>query len=154
MDGNEITYCLEKVPLLQPCFLGIFSIDTIPKKINERSFLIFNLSKQKDVGTHWGAMVRPNKDVIEIFDSLSTNIDYVKGFLPFKNKLTILYNESVFQSKTSSSCGKFVIYFCYHRMINLDLNFKLLLESIFSTQTSANEQKVNLLYTDIMNDRL
>lgn len=154
MDGNEITSFFSKISLIKPHFMGIFSIDTIPKKIKEKSFFICNLSKLKDPGSHWVAFVKSSKNTLEIFDSLSCNIEYILPFLPFKQKYTLLYNESRFQPEESISCGKFVIYFCFHRLVNLDLNFKLLLESIFSSEKQVNESKVTDFYYEVLNDTL
>ena len=142
MEGNQFKKYFEKIPQILPHFLGVFSIDQMPTKIKTRTFFICNLSKHTEEGSHWIVIIKTDINQLEIFDSLGVKIDYVTSFLKLKNKITIEYNETQFQSNTSVSCGFFCLYFSIERLFNLSMTFENLLEDIFDLNTEINEQKV------------
>ena len=53
MDGTEFINYFSKVPVMLPYFKGVFSIDTIPKNLKNKSFFVSNLSQHNLPGTHW-----------------------------------------------------------------------------------------------------
>ena len=142
MLNSEILEYFENVPCLKPYFLGVFSIDNFPKKLNERSCFISNMSKSSEIGSHWISFIKSDKKTIEIFDSLGTKIDILKPFLTFKGNPTILYNDCAFQSLTSNTCGYFAITFLIERSFNLDLKYKELLAETFNIDSEINEKMV------------
>ena len=142
MLNSEIVDYFEKVPSLKPYFLGVFSIDNFPKKLNERFCFISNMSKSNEIGTHWISCIKSEKKTIEIFDSLGTKIDILKPFLKFKGNPTILYNDCAFQSVTSNTCGYFAITFLVERSFNLDLKYKEVLAETFNIDSEINETMV------------
>ena len=77
-----------------------------------------------------------------MFDSLGFRPDLIVPYLKFREKLSIDYNKTQVQSNESISCGKFVIYLCADRMLNMDLSFQMILEDIFVENTQVNEKNV------------
>lgn len=143
MEGSEFKTYFQKFPCLLPHFLGVYSIDTMPRRMPIRSFFVTNLSKANTLGTHWIAVVKPSKGHLEIFDSLSFRPDLILPYLKFREKFTLEYNDTQVQSSESISCGKFVVTFCVERMLNLDLSFDMLLEEVFVENKEINEERVN-----------
>ena len=142
MLNSEILDYFEKIPCLKKNFLGFFSIDNFPQKLNERCCFISNTSKSNEIGSHWISFIKSEKKTIEIFDSLGTKIEYLRPFLKFKGNPTILYNDCAFQSVTSNTCGYFAITFLIERSFNLDLKFQELLAEVFNKNSEVNEKIV------------
>ena len=59
MEGFEFQIYFQHVPLILPHFLGVYSIDTMPRRMPVPSFYITNLSKAETAGTHWIAVTKP-----------------------------------------------------------------------------------------------
>ena len=142
MDGTEFIKYFTHLPVIVPHFLGVFSINNMPTRIKVRTFFITNLSEAHKPGTHWIAIVKPKKGLVEIFDSLGFRPDLVVPYLRIREKVCFETNETAFQSDSSLLCGKFVITFCAERMLNLDLSFNMLLTDIFETNKETNDKIV------------
>lgn len=143
IKGFEFEVYFQNIPLVKHSFLNVVAIDQIPKIIPVRHFIICNLSPAHLPGSHWICIVRPDKEIIEIFNSLgSENLNYLTSFLKFSKRLNIEYNQHQFQSKLSSTCGLFCIYFAIHRVLNFDMSFDHLLEHIFESTPNENETVV------------
>lgn len=121
MESSEFISYFEKVPAILKHFLGVYSIDTIPKRIKLLNFFVCNLSKKTERGSHWIAFIKTRPKEIEIFDSLGSNWDLIYANLNFSENLKILYNETAFQGIDSISCGKFVITFLIERLSNIQV---------------------------------
>jgi hypothetical protein len=155
MQGFEITEYFEKLPFLRKYFVGIFSINTIPKIIKKNSFLICNTDTSNGIGKHWICFTKVSTDCIECFDSLGINEEkkqLLKSYCDFKNVSKIQFNETQFQDNGSSTCGLFAIYFAVQRFYNLDLHFDELLEEIFVNETEKNELIVKEFLEDLFQD--
>ena len=70
MQGFEFHEYLNAFPVLKKHFKGIFSIDTLPKVLKFRQFLICNTDIKTGAGLHWFVLIRNSKYGIECFDSL------------------------------------------------------------------------------------
>lgn len=144
MQGSEIEEILNHLPSIKNHFVGIFSIDTLPKLLKRRTFLICNTAKHNQLGEHWICICKTDVK-IEIFDSLGINSDrknLLLKYCKFKNAKDFKVNDTQFQLSSSSTCGLFVIYFSIQRFHNLDLSFSTLLGEIFSKNLTSNEDKV------------
>lgn len=151
MQGSDLKSIICKIPCLRNHFLGIFSIDTLPKSIKSRTFLFSNTSVHTDVGEHWICICKADRGV-EIFDSLgldSKKRDLYKQFCTFKKAAELKINETGFQLSTSSTCGLFAIYFAVQRFNNLELGFKTLLKEIFTSNNALNEEIVSNFCKDL-----
>ena len=154
MKGFEFELYFKNIPFVKNAFLSVVAVDQIPKVIPVRHFVICNLSPAHLSGSHWICIVRSDKDIIEIFNSLgSPNLDYIKNFLKFTKRLEIEYNEQQFQSQLSSTCGYFCIYFAIQRVINFDMPFEHLLEHIFELTPDTNEVSVVNFCTKLKNNQ-
>lgn len=151
MQGSDLQSIIFKVPSLKNHFLGIFSIDTLPKSIKRRTFLFSNTSLQNEIGEHWICICKGDRGV-EIFDSLGLNSskkDLYTQFCKFKKTSELKINETAFQLSTSSTCGLFVIYFAVQRFHNLDIGFKTLLKEIFTSCNILNEEIVKTFCAEL-----
>jgi hypothetical protein len=143
MLASEFEVYFQKVPCLQSHFIGVFSIDNFPKNIKMRSFLVCNMSKSSEEGTHWITILKSEPRTLEIFDSLGTKINSLAPYLKnLKGNPAIIYNENAFQSSTSNTCGFFTIMFIIERCLNFDLKYKELLAEIFERDVEINEKVV------------
>lgn len=154
LHGYEIEGYFDKIPLVKNHFQGIFSIDKIPKTIKVKHFVIVNLSKASEVGTHWICMVRTDKTEFEIFNSLGfQNLEVILPHFKFRTKANFIFNKESYQLDSTSSCGLYCIYFAIERMLNLDLEFHMLLEDIFVADNAENEIKVNEFCHKLINSQ-
>lgn len=142
MMSSELVAHMKKVPCVDKHFIGVFPLDMIPKNIPIRSCLIFNMDTSSETGSHWVSLVRPEKNVVEIMDSLGTRFELIKPFLKFPKSTEYQYNTSAFQLSSSSTCGLFCIYFLIERCLNFDFEFNELLPDLFETDLEINEKKV------------
>lgn len=142
MEGSEFISYFENLPYLLPHFLGVFAINNMPKRMKNRTFFVTNLSEADKPGTHWIAVIKPEKGVLEIFDSLSFRPHLILPYLKFQEKLTVESNQTAVQSENSTLCGKFVITFCVERMQNLDVSFPMLLKDIFDVENKEKNDKI------------
>jgi hypothetical protein len=145
MQSSDFQKYFECAPILKNHFIGIFSIDTLPKTIKYRQFCICNTDVQSGNGKHWICFVRSNKNSIELFDSLGIDAqkkNLIENFCKFKRVKELIFNETQFQSSFSDTCGLFVLYFLFERLFNLDISFDDLLEDIFDENVLINEKEV------------
>ena len=140
MLGIEIRNIIEaKFPELVPYFEGIFAFDECPSSLKEGHFAVINRSSSEDEGTHWFLLMK-NCGIIEMFDSLGLSDD--DRWTSVKVKGPLQFNRSRVQSPSSSACGGFVTFFACFRNHNLDMTFEEALNECFSSDLSANEEKV------------
>ena len=154
MQGADFQQYIDKFPCLKPFYRGTFSVDSLPRRLNYRNFLIFNSDFKSGSGLHWLALYRSSETHIELFDSLSLN-DEKKNLISsyFKFKQDIIFNETPFQLPDSISCGLFVVYYLIERSFNLDLDFLHFLELSFDENCETNERTVATFCTDILLDK-
>ena len=155
MQGFEFHRYLNALPLLKKHFKGIFSIDTLPKFLKFRQFLICNTDVSTGAGIHWFVLIRNSKHGIECFDSLGITAykkDQLEKYCKFRSIQELEFNETQFQSTNSDSCGLFAIYYICQRMHNLDLSFQEILEEIFEDKSEEqNEELVQQFCSNIEN---
>ena len=154
MQGFEFLTYFEKFPHLKKHYRGIFAIDTLPKFLKYRQFMICNSDTSSGSGQHWFCYVRTEKSTIECFDSLGITAEK-KIFLQthkFRGIKELHFNETQFQENESNTCGLFTIYFIVERMHNLDMPFLELLEDIFDpSDLNINEKRVKLFCDQLIN---
>jgi hypothetical protein len=154
MQGADFYQYIDKFPELKKHFKGIFSIDTLPTKLNYRQFLIANTDVHSGIGKHWFSFYRCSKNNIELFDSLSLTDEKKNLILTYcKFQQDIIFNENSFQLPDSVSCGYFVLFYCIDRSFNLDLDFLTFLEFCFDENCEENEKKVSQFCADVLLDK-
>ncbi len=156
MQGSELSNTINEFKSLQKNFLGVFSIDTLPRSMKLKTFCFCNTDISNGSGKHWLCFVKSSKKCIECFDSLGIDDNkkkLLKDNCKFSNVSEIDFNETQFQDTSSSTCGLFVIYFAVHRMHNLDLEFDEILEEIFTLNPLDNEKRVKEFYENFSYDQ-
>ena len=153
MLSDEILEFFATFPQLNRYFLGVFSIDTVPKKISINNFLICNTDTSKGTGIHWFALLRPTKNNLECLDSLGVSLEKqeILRAIKFSGVRKLKFNESQIQPDSSSMCGQFSIYFLFERLHNLDYKFNELVNELFSENLDENQKTVQCFFEDFKN---
>ena len=151
MLSDQILQFFATFPQLNKYFLGVFSIDTVPKKIPINHFLVCNTDTSKGDGIHWFALFRPTKNNLECFDSLGVTFQKTEilRLINFSGVCKLKFNESQIQPDSSSLCGEFCIYFLFERLHNLDYKFNELVNELFSDNLEDNEKNVLCFLVDL-----
>ena len=150
MFSNEFEKKLSHFPNLNKHFGGVYSSDTNPLRIRQKSFIICNTDVQKGSGKHWYCIVKLENSTLECFDSLgidSQKKEFLKSHFHQKNIKKIKFNVTQVQSSLSNTCGMFVLYFIIHRFHNQDLTFTELVNTIFEKNIEKNEILVTSFVT-------
>jgi hypothetical protein len=136
---NKDLECLSK-KILKKKFLGVFSSDIHPRSVKKKTFfLIFNLSKHFQKGSHFIAIAKMNKKVI-YFDPLGnkcSNMGILKFLLKIKSK--IIFTKKQIQSDHSIFCGFFCLAFLLYISKNKSLKSFL---KIFSSSNLPDNDKI------------
>lgn len=106
MYSDQLKLLLDSNRHIKSRCKGIFSADTIPKRIAVQKFVVFNTAPKGHRGQHWVALFRIDKDTYEYFDSLGAKLDFMRSVLSVNG--TVQFNETQLQGQTSDSCGIFV----------------------------------------------
>ena len=144
MLGIEFNEFFESLANLKKFFLGVYSINTCPRKIPFNHFLICNTDISSGSGLHWFALFRFSREEIECFDSLGVDehkLEVLKS-LKLNGISNLIFNKTQVQANESTSCGQFCLYFLYERLHNLDFSFHELMNEIFVNDLRKNEEQV------------
>ena len=154
MFSNEIEAILKNFSR----FIGVFSLDRIPKLSNHQSAVI-NLAPSTAQWGHWCGLsknpIQSNKysedtlyhslHVYEYFDSLGGSEEKVKHLcsnLSLEPDAVVLYNETRLQADNMITCAAYAMTYIIHRLENHDLCFSDLLDEIFSGNPIKDEEMV------------
>ena len=106
-----------------------------------------------NIGQHWYAIYRHDKNIYECFDSLGID-EAKKKFLKenFKNHgiKELFYNTSQLQHLETTTCGEFTLYYLFQRLHNQDLDFDTLINDCFSLEPISNEKRVKKFFASII----
>jgi len=153
MLSSEFLDVFQNFPNIKEVYLGCYSSDKLPKKIQINQFCIVNTDISTGTGIHWYIVLRYSKRILEVFDSLGIDQGR-KEFLQKNFELggikEIVFNTTRFQRNDSDTCGKFVLYFVINRLYNLDHSFHDLLEELFNQNLDKNEDIVKKFYEEII----
>ena len=61
MQGNEIHDFIKLFPALNKHFVGVFAINSVPKRLNYRQFCVCNTDVDQGPGIHWFCFVKNSK---------------------------------------------------------------------------------------------
>lgn len=115
MNSNDLFQFAHGDSLLSPVFAGVYACDQLPqKRKNKHKAFIVNLDQKHKPGSHWISMYFDSHKCY-YFDSYGMKCQniYILRFM-HKNSRTIEYNETVYQSPFSKTCGIFCLYFLNH----------------------------------------
>jgi len=152
MLSSEFVDIFEGYSNLKEVFLGCFSADKIPKKIQVNHFCVVNTDVSTGNGIHWYIVVRYSKKILEVFDSLGIDEnkkEFLQQNFQLKGIREIVYNTTRFQRNDSDTCGKFALYFIINRLYNLDYSFNEVLEELFNENLDENEETVKKFYEEV-----
>ena len=150
MRGFELLDTLKCLPLVYNQLYKLCCIDTLPAILPFRQFIIVNRDSMELQGSHWFVCIRSDEDHIEVFDSIGTNLDYVKAHFS-RYSSNIEYNTTPTQDKSKITCGLHCIYFISHRVLDFDTEYAEVMSLIFESDLEKNEKKV-LQYISELND--
>lgn len=119
MYTSQIMKIIDNDKIMKKTFFGIFARDTLkPLNKNIESAYIANTDKSNSPGEHWIlTYVIPDKNEIIFFDSLAFKPSYYgKEFEDWINlpEFKVVKISRAVQSKESTYCGLFVIYYFYY----------------------------------------
>ena len=112
-------------------------------RIREGNFVILFWDNNFGCVGHWTALFL-NRGVYEYFDSLGESFITKGNFLSTLLKThSVISSDIRFQCQNTYSCGNFVLYFLYHRILNLLESCHIFLAKYFSLSCQKNELTVN-----------
>ena len=152
MNGTQIAEKLKSNCVTAPYFIGICSQDelvNIPRKrdgqhVKPNSFIVVNTDTENGMGKHWVSLFIFDDHYTEFFDSLAHYPDYYSSnFTKFLKQVCSKFamNTREIQSQTSTMCGEFCIYYCYHRC--LGKSFRNIINTFSSTNLNSNDKIVH-----------
>ena len=99
-----------------PNFVGVFSLDRLPKRLTAPSNLIVNTHTHNLPGQHWIAVSYKTGGVVYAFDPLGLYYPYLlqKYLSELPNHPRIRYNHRQYQSLTERTCGYYCIAWLIH----------------------------------------
>lgn len=120
MDTVTLQNALKQCNETKRYFAGIYAINEIPR-VNKKipSYILVNTDISSGPGEHWLVLFFPNKDKVEIFDSLGQNpheynVELVKT-LSLNSRISIEYTNKRLQSLQSNVCGAHTLFYCYKK---------------------------------------
>ena len=124
----------------EPRFIGVFSINNLPKLIKDGAYVI-NLDKYGDVSTHWIALFC-NRNEIVYFDSFGVQHvpEEIKNFVGNKNIITNIFRV---QANDSVMCRYFCIEFIDFMLASKKLTY---FTNMFSPHVFKKNDDINLSY--------
>ena len=91
-------------------FLRCFSRNELPLKLDDNEYLILNLNKTDEPGSHWCACYRKN-GILYYFDSFGITPPPEVLNMNKDPKTKLLYNVNQIQDINSSYCGHYCVHF-------------------------------------------
>lgn len=156
MDSRLINKILKEDSFTSIVFKGVYSIDTIPSKINDNHFaIVVNSDIQGNPGLHWIALYASPTHLI-YFDSLGPtliNNSYLTNFILSHSKnRKFMFSLQPVQCFISSTCGYYVLSFILYMARGYTLRY---FENLFNdADLLENDRTVCTLltrkYKDIM----
>ena len=112
MNNFELQEILED----EKGFRGVFTRDTLPKRIRKHECGIVNLDTLGGKGTHWVCYFnKSNEKCVEYFDSYGlAPPEELEKYL-FTSRKQITYNTTELQSRNSELCGYYCVYYIRRR---------------------------------------
>ncbi len=133
MNSIQIQNIIQKIPVINDVFQGIYSIDTLPFHNKKNGVYICNTDPASKPGTHWVALFLNGKKCNEYFDSLKR-----KPLPPFSVFLNNKFKScsKQLQNSFSISCGIWVIFYVILKCYFIPLKQ---VEDLFANDTFLNE---------------
>lgn len=139
LDINQALILDESINLLYNGILSSNELKLVDK--NRESIYIVNIDPSHMPGSHW-VVIYVNTNYCEFFDSLGNEPStYNKHFKDFiSNYEMITFSKNKLQSKTSTKCGMYCIYYCYYKARGHNL---IQIVNTFSTDQKCNDNMMD-----------
>ena len=145
LTTNQLLFFIKHNCRTKCRFVGVFSINNLPKYLTKNSCLIFNSDPTSKPGSHWLALFMNSNKEMEFFDSYGLNASFYK--LTKKNlpsHYSLKCNITQLQDLYSTKCGYFCLYYIYYKV----RQYKL--ENIFENLFKNNLQQNDALITRLV----
>jgi hypothetical protein len=155
MITSDFHSIFEKHPIFMPHFQGVYGANTL-KTLKVNKFCIVNNQPIELEGQHWRCFYRDTPSTLECFDSLGISAEEKENLrIKFQRSQIkeIDFNTCSVQRPDTSTCGQFCLYYIFHRLLNQDLEFDILLNEIFTADLDDNEKKVNDYFKGIIESK-
>ena len=143
MITTQISHALERDPITNKKFCGVFPSDKLPQTIDKYPYgFVANTDPSNKPGTHWVAFYFSSEHKGEFFDSCGEPPDYYSNsFRNFLDKHSIEwdFNKRTLQSIWSDVCGQYCLFYLCQRARGHSLS-KIL--DFFNNNTLSNGAKV------------
>ena len=139
MNNFEIAEVLMKLEVTADRFMGVYSSDNLPERIESGGCLIANTDPSSASGRHWISMFKRQRredSTVEYFDPLGKRPAQGAMTDYFRDK-SYVYNCKQLQSNDSESCGLFCIFFLYYRCLGYSMNS--IVDDLLTDDVNTNE---------------
>ena len=129
-------------------FLGVFSINTLPRQIPHLPvLLIMNTNTSNLPGQHWKAIYISKRRVGEVFDSLAmpVNLQVEQWMNTFCKRWAI--STLTLQDPFSPTCGAYVLYYIMYRLQHDSMNSWL---APFTNNVLINDMFITKFFHDFV----
>ena len=133
MYAQQLQHIVDCDPRTQVQFLGVFSADSLPKRMPASTLAIVNCCNRNLPGLHWIALYQ-GLTVLEMFDSFGLPPQMYNLQLPRADVVT--YNAKQIQSNNSVVCGQHCLYYSYFKARGYAINDII---SVFSNDYCNND---------------
>lgn len=121
LNTKQLNKILTTDKCTQNIFLGIYSIDNLPKVNKYPSCLIFNTDPHDKPGQHWIAVIFYNTKKCEFYDPLGFPPNFYGIDDYFGNYSKLIYNKVQVQPFSSRKCGYYCFVFLLSRCRNKNI---------------------------------
>ena len=141
MNNIQLHNLLSRHPETRDHFVGVFSINTLPRYSKTGCYVI-NLEPNYKSGSHWVAIkISKSKHMNLYFDSYSIAPTYI-GIVKFL-KNSYVYNSKQVQHPLSMMCGQWCLYFILRACQGWDM--RKMLKPFYSNKPLINDHILNIV---------
>ena len=141
MNNIQLHNLLSRHPETRDYFVGVFSINTLPRYSKTGCYVI-NLEPNYKSGSHWVAIkIRKSKHKNLYFDSYGIAPTYI-GIIKFL-KNSYVYKSKQVQHPLSMTCGQWCLYFILRACQGWDM--RKMLKPFYSNKPFINDHVLNIV---------
>lgn len=135
----DILSSMDFEDIKDPNFLGVFSKDHFPKRLENGQSIIVNLDDSDGPGTHWVSALKKN-NMSFYFDSFGMPPpENIKSILKLY-KTPLYYNTSQLQAIDSDRCGWYAKNFIKHVLSSNKIGIEAVYDFLYSYSQSPSQK--------------
>jgi hypothetical protein len=117
MDGHFIERWIKADPVINACYMGIYSIDSSwPEPISLPACYVINTDTYKGPGEHWTALYLDVDMTADFLESYGTPpLERTYKWLKKRNIKRVRYNSKWLQGPSSTVCWAYCLFFLHMR---------------------------------------